>query len=98
MTPGVIVSSLMQAKFGTSENHLQCALALNRNDPRLVLQRGINLTFLGDLATPWTNGPCGSTRSPRIAITSMVRALFLGRTPRRGYRCPGKDDAQPLGA
>jgi adenylate cyclase len=40
--------ALMQGHFAKSEHHLDRALALNPNDPRLVVQRGINLTFLGD--------------------------------------------------
>jgi adenylate cyclase len=47
--------ALIQAKFAKSEYHMERALALNPNDPRLVAQRGINLTFLGDAeaAIPW---------------------------------------------
>jgi adenylate cyclase len=47
--------ALIQGQFAKSEHHLECALALNPNDPRLVVQRGINLTFLGDpeAAIPW---------------------------------------------
>jgi hypothetical protein len=39
--------ALIQGQFAKREHHLECALALNPNDPRLVVQRGINLTFLG---------------------------------------------------
>jgi len=47
--------ALIQGQFAKSEHHLECAVALNPNDPRLVAQRGINLTFLGDpaAAIPW---------------------------------------------
>src|SRR6516225_5695061 len=47
--------ALIQAKYAKSEHHVECALALNPNDPRLVVQRGINLTFLGNpqAAIPW---------------------------------------------
>jgi adenylate cyclase len=47
--------ALIQAKFEKSGYHLERALALNPNDPRLVVQRGINLTSLGDpeAAIPW---------------------------------------------
>ncbi len=39
---------LLFKQFDQSEFHLQRALALNPNDPRLALQKGINLTWLGD--------------------------------------------------
>ena len=39
---------LLYKQFDESEHHLQRALALNANDPRLVLQRGINLTWYGE--------------------------------------------------
>jgi adenylate cyclase len=72
--------SLLQGQFAKSDHHLECALALNPNDPRLVVQRGINLTFLGDpeAAIPWIE------RAMRIDPFSahryyldMVRALFM---------------------
>ena len=39
--------ALMRGQFAKSEYHLERALVLNPNDPRLVVQRGINLTFFG---------------------------------------------------
>jgi adenylate cyclase len=72
--------ALMQGHFAKSEHHLDRALALNPNDPRLVVQRGINLTFLGDpdAAIAWIE------RAMRIDPFSasryyldLVRALFM---------------------
>jgi adenylate cyclase len=47
--------ALMQGQYAKSEHHLERALALNPNDPRLAVQRGVNLTILGDpeAAIPW---------------------------------------------
>src|SRR5260370_3983266 len=47
--------ALLQGQFAKSEHHLERALALNPNDPRLIVQRGINSTFGGDpeAAIPW---------------------------------------------
>lgn len=76
--------ALLQGQFAKSEHHLECALALNPNDPRLVAQRGVNLTFLGDpeAAMPWIE------RAMRLDPFSghryyldMVRALFMARRP-----------------
>jgi adenylate cyclase len=76
--------ALMQGHFAKSEHHLERALALNPNDPRLVVQRGINLTFLGDpeAAIPWIE------RAMRIDPFSgdhyyldLVRALFTAERP-----------------
>ena len=76
--------ALLQGQFAKSEHHLDCALALNPNDPRLVVQRGINLTFLGDpeAAIPWIE------RAMRLDPLSghryyldMVRALFMAGRP-----------------
>jgi TolB-like protein len=76
--------ALLRGQFTKSEHHLDCALALNPNDPRLVVQRGINLTFLGDpdAAIPWIE------RAMRLDPFSghryyldMVRALFMAGRP-----------------
>jgi len=40
--------SLNRRQFTKSDHHLDRALALTPNDPRLIVQRGINLTYLGD--------------------------------------------------
>ena len=42
-------------QFDQSEFHLQRALSLNPNDPRIIAQKGINLTWYGDpeKATTW---------------------------------------------
>ncbi|MFO1161306.1 MAG: winged helix-turn-helix domain-containing protein [Reyranellaceae bacterium] len=47
--------SLEQRRYERSEHHLDRALGLTPNDPRLLAQRGINLTYLGDAASalPW---------------------------------------------
>ena len=76
--------ALAQGNFAKSEHHLDRALALNPNDPRLVVQRGINLTHLGrpDEAIPWIE------RAMRIDPFSasqyyldLVRALFMAGRP-----------------
>ena len=76
--------ALMQGQFAKSEHHLECALALNPSDPRLVVQRGINLTFLGDpqAAIPWIEramrlDPFSANRY----YLDMVRALFMTERP-----------------
>jgi len=76
--------ALLNGQFAKSEHHLECALALNPNDPRLVVQRGINLTFLGDpeTAIPWIEramrlDPFSSHRY----YLDMVRALFMAGRP-----------------
>jgi TolB-like protein/DNA-binding winged helix-turn-helix (wHTH) protein/tetratricopeptide (TPR) repeat protein len=76
--------ALIQGRFAKSEHHLECALELNPNDPQLVVQRGINLTFSGDpeAAIPWIE------RAMRLDPFSrhryhldMVRALFMAGRP-----------------
>jgi adenylate cyclase len=76
--------ALIQARFAKSDYHLERALALNPNDPRLVVQRGINLTFLGDpeAAIPWIEkamrlDPFSAYRY----YLDLVRALFMARRP-----------------
>ena len=76
--------ALLQGQYAKSEHHLECALALNPNDPRLVVQRGINLTFLGDSesAIPWIEramrlDPFSSHRY----YLDLVRALFMAKRP-----------------
>jgi adenylate cyclase len=71
--------SLTQRQFDKSERHLERALALTPNDPRLIVQRGINLTFLGspESALPWIEqamrvDPFSASRYE----TDLVRALF----------------------
>jgi adenylate cyclase len=71
--------SLTQRQFDKSERHLERALALTPNDPRLIVQRGINSTFLGDFAAalPWIEqamrvDPFSATRYE----TDLVRALY----------------------
>ena len=79
--------ALIQGEFTKSEHHLECALDLNPNDPQLVAQRGINLTFLGDpeTAISWIE------RAMRLDPFSrhryyldMVRALFMAGRPAEG--------------
>jgi adenylate cyclase len=76
--------ALIQAKFAKSEYHLERALALNPNDPRLVVQRGINLTFLGDpeAAIPWIERAMWlDPFSAHRYYLDLVRALFMARRP-----------------
>jgi adenylate cyclase len=72
--------ALFRAKYAKSNYHLERALAINPNDPRLVVQRGINLTFVGDpkSAIPWIEkamrlDPFSAHRYYR----DLVRALFM---------------------
>jgi adenylate cyclase len=76
--------ALIEGQFGKSEHHLERAMALNPNDPRLIVQRGINSTFGGDpeAAIPWIE------RAMRIDPFSahryyldLVRALFMSQRP-----------------
>jgi adenylate cyclase len=76
--------ALMQAKFAKSEYHVERALVLNPNDPRLVAQRGINLTFLGEAeaAVPWIEkamrlDPFSAYRY----CLDLARALFMAGRP-----------------
>ena len=71
--------SLMQRRFEKSEHHLRRALELTPNDPRLIVQRGINSTYLGDVETalPWIEqamriDPFSASRYE----TDLVRALY----------------------
>jgi adenylate cyclase len=76
--------ALIQAKFAKSEYHLERALALNPNDPRLVVQRGINLTFLGDpeAAIPWIEKAMRlDPFSAHRYYLDLVRALFMAGRP-----------------
>jgi len=63
---------------------LERALALNPNDPRLVVQRGINLTFFGDpeAAIPWIEKAMRlDPFSAHRYYLDLVRALFMDRRP-----------------
>jgi adenylate cyclase len=76
--------ALIQAKYAKSDYHLERALALNPNDPRLVVQRGINLTFLGDpdAAIPWIEKAMRlDPFSAHRYYLDLVRALFMDRRP-----------------
>jgi adenylate cyclase len=76
--------ALIQAKYAKSNYHLERALALNPNDPRLVVQRGINLTFLGDpaAAIPWIEKAMRlDPFSAHRYYLDLVRALFMDRRP-----------------
>jgi adenylate cyclase len=76
--------ALMEGQFAKSEHHLERALALNPNDPRLVVQRGINLTFLGDAqaAIPWIERAMRlDPFSAHYYYLDMVRALFMAERP-----------------
>ena len=74
--------SLTRRQFDKSESHLRRALELTPNDPRLIVQRGINSTFLGDVETalPWIEqamriDPFSASRYE----TDLVRALYAAR-------------------
>jgi adenylate cyclase len=72
--------ALIQGQFAKSEHHLRRALALNPNDPRLVVQRGINLTFLGDPAAAirWIERAMRlDPFSAHRYYLDLVRALFM---------------------
>jgi adenylate cyclase len=76
--------ALIQAKFAKSEYHSERALALNPNDPRLVVQRGINLTFLGnpEAAIPWIEKAMRlDPFSAHRYYLDLVRALFMAARP-----------------
>jgi adenylate cyclase len=82
--------ALIQAQYARSEHHLECALALNPNDPRLVVQRGINLTFLGDpeAAIPWIERAMRlDPFSAHRYYLDMVRALFMAKRPAEAIVC-----------
>jgi adenylate cyclase len=72
--------ALIQGQFTKSEHHLELALAQNPNDPRLVVQRGINLTFLGEPegALPWIDRAMRlDPFSAHYYYIDKVRALFM---------------------
>jgi TolB-like protein len=76
--------ALLQGQFAKSEHFLECALALNPNDPRLIAQRGINLTFFGDpeAAIPWIEQAMRlDPFSAHRYYLDMVRALFMAGSP-----------------
>ena len=76
--------ALIEAKYAKSDYHLERALALNPNDPRLVVQRGINLTFLGDpgAAIPWIETAMRlDPFSAHRYYLDLVRALFMDNRP-----------------
>lgn len=76
--------ALMQGQYAKSEHHLEFALTLNPNDPRLAVQRGINLTFLGDpeAAIPWIEQAIRlDPFSAHRYYLDMVRALFMAGRP-----------------
>jgi adenylate cyclase len=76
--------ALMQGQYAKSEHHLELALMLNPNDPRLVVQRGINLTVSGEpeAAIAWIEqamrlDPFSAYRY----YLDLVRALFMAARP-----------------
>ena len=76
--------ALLQGQYAKSEHHLEFALTLNPNDPRLAVQRGINLTFLGDpeAAIPWIERAIRlDPFSAHRYYLDMVRALFMAGRP-----------------
>jgi adenylate cyclase len=76
--------ALIEGQYAKSEHHLERALTLNPNDPRLVVQRGINLTFLGEpeAAVPWIERAMRlDPFSTHRYYLDMVRALFMTERP-----------------
>jgi adenylate cyclase len=76
--------ALIEGQFAKSEHHLEFALGLNPNDPRLVVQRGINLTFLGDpdTAIPWIKRAMRlDPFSAHRYYLDLARALFMVERP-----------------
>lgn len=71
--------ALEQKQYEKGEYHLNRALSLTPNDPRLLVQRGINLTYMGDApaALQWIEqamrvDPFSATRYE----IDLVRALY----------------------
>ena len=76
--------ALMQRQYEKSEHHLGRALGLTPNDPRLVVQRGINSTYLGDApaALPWIEQAMRiDPFSASHYETDWVRALYAAGRP-----------------
>jgi adenylate cyclase len=71
--------ALQQREYARSERHLARALDLTPNDPRLIVQRGINLTLLGEpeAAIPWIEQAMKlDPFSPERYYLVLARALF----------------------
>jgi adenylate cyclase len=76
--------ALMQRQYEKSEHHLGRALGLTPNDPRLVVQRGINSTYLGDApaALTWIEQAMRiDPFSASLYETDWVRALYASGRP-----------------
>ena len=76
--------ALMQRQYEKSEHHLGRALGLTPNDPRLVVQRGINSTYLGDApaALSWIEQAMRiDPFSASHYETDWVRALYASGRP-----------------
>ena len=76
--------ALVQREYEKSEHHLGRALGLTPNDPRLVVQRGINSTYLGDApaALPWIEQAMRiDPFSASLYETDWVRALYASGRP-----------------
>jgi adenylate cyclase len=72
--------ALLDGLFAKSEYHLERAMAQNPNDPRLVAQRGINLTYQGDpvAAIPWIERAMRlDPFSAHHYYLDLVQALFM---------------------
>jgi adenylate cyclase len=72
--------ALLDGLFAKSEYHLERAMTQNPNNPRLVAQRGINLTYLGDpvAAIPWIERAMRlDPFSAHHYYLDLVRALFM---------------------
>jgi TolB-like protein len=89
--------ALFDGRFANSEYHLERGLTQNPNDPRLVVQRGINLTYLGDptAAIPWIERAMRlDPFSAHHYYLDLVQALFMAEraTEAIGVLEPMKSD------
>ena len=79
--------ALLDGLFAKSEYHLERAMAQNPNDPRLVAQRGINLTYLGDpvkaIPVDRTGDASRSVLGPSL-LSRPCASFVHGRTRDRG--------------
>src|SRR5262249_16880121 len=72
--------AVMEGQCAKSGHRLERALTQNPNDPRLVVQRGINLTDLGEpeAALPWIDRAMRlDPFSAHLYYLDKVRALFM---------------------
>jgi adenylate cyclase len=81
--------ALFYGRFANSEYHLERALTQNPNDPRLVVQRGINMTYLGNpvAAIPWIERAMRlDPFSAHHYYLDLVQALFMAERATEAIR------------